>query len=46
MVRIAATLARLNSSPVMAKKPMVVITSWVRASSAATLNCHSKRNQM
>ena len=46
MVRIAAMLARLNSIAVSENMPIVSATSWISASTAPMLNCHSKRNQM
>ena len=37
---------RLNSMPVMTKKPMVMMTSCMVARIAPTANCHSNRTQM
>src|SRR5690606_32665907 len=44
-VSTAAMDVRLNSSPVMENRPMVMITSCDMVVMAASANCHSKRNQ-
>ena len=42
----AATVAKLNSNPVIANIPTVKITSCKSAATAPKLNCHSNRNQI
>ena len=46
MVRIAATITRSNSMRVSARKPIALVMSSIRVTTAPTANCHSKRNQI
>ena len=46
MVRIAATITRSNSIRVIARKPIALVMSRIRVTTAPTANCHSNRNQM
>ncbi|MNI95995.1 hypothetical protein D3C73_1543650 [compost metagenome] len=45
-VSTAAMELRLNSSPVIENRPMVMMMSCDVVVTAARANCHSKRNQM
>ena len=45
-VSTAAIDVRLNSSPVIENRPMVMMMSCDVVVTAASANCHSKRNQM
>ncbi len=46
IVNTAATVDKLNSSPVKTKSPIVVITSWNSAKIAERANCHSNLNHI
>jgi hypothetical protein len=46
IVRIAATVVRLNSMPNNTMKPMVLVASRIRVAIAAIPNCHSNLIQI